>query len=164
MAVLVFLRGDSPSLWEWLLQHAWPVLLAAALLLLAWLARIVPRFGPLEPEAPPVRRSLLEHLRASGRYVWSRGDAGVLIDALRERVWRSALRRRGGLKGLAHSKAEATLAAISERPLATVRAAMSGDAAQHATFVATAGALQQVEAGLSHRTRKHHRPRKEAPP
>ena len=157
---LIFLRIESPSLWEWLIENAWPVLAAAAVLLLIWLARIVPRFGPLEPEAPPVRRSLLEHLRASGRYIWSRGEASALIDAVRDRVWRTALRRRGGLKGLAHSKAQATLAEIAGRPLATVQEAMQGAGSRPASFIATAGALQQVEAGLAHRSRPSN-PRKE---
>jgi hypothetical protein len=158
---LLFLRIESPSLWSWLTENAWPVLVTALVLLLIWLARIVPRFGPLEPEAPPVRRSLLEHLRASGRYVWSRGDAAPLIDALRDRVWRTALRRRGGLKGLAHSKAQATLAEIAARPLATVQDAMQGSTGNPAAFIATAGALQQVESGLAHRARTPNRPSKE---
>jgi hypothetical protein len=158
---LIFLRVASPSLWEWLTENAWPVLAAATVLLLAWLARIVPRFGPLEPEPAPVRRSLLEHLRASGRYIWSRGSANALIDAVRDRVWRTALRRRGGLKGLAHSRAQATLAEIAGRPLATVHDAMQGAGAGPASFIATAGALQEIEAGLAHRSRPSNRPRKE---
>ena len=156
----MFLRIESPSLWEWLMENAWPVLIAAAVLLLIWLARIVPRFGPLEPDAPPVRRSLLEHLRAAGRFIWSRGEATHLIDAVRDRVWRTALRRRGGLKGLAHSKAQETLAEIAGRPVATVHRAMHGADANPATFVATAAALQELEAGLAHRSRTTHRTKK----
>jgi hypothetical protein len=160
---LLFLRIESPSLWSWLTENAWPVLVTGLLLVLAWLARIMPRFGPLEPEAPPVRRSLLEHLRASGRYVWSRGDAAPLAEAVRDRVWRTALRRRGGLKGLAHSKAQAMLAEIAARPLATVRDAMQGTTGNPAAFIATAGALQQVESGLAHHSRIPMRPKKENP-
>ncbi len=160
---VVFLRIESPSLWEWLTENAWPVLIAAAVLLLVWLARIVPRFGPLEPEPAPVRRSLREHLGAAGRFIWSRGEATHLIDAVRERVWRSALRRRGGLKGLAHSKAQETLAEIAERPLATVHRAMHGNDTRPAAFVATASALQEIEAGLAHRSRTTHRTKKGNP-
>ena len=158
---LMFLRIESPSLWSWLSENAWPVLVTALVLFFIWLGRIMPRFGPLEPEAPPVRRSLAEHLRASGRYVWSRGDVGPLVDAVRDRVWRTALRRRGGLKGLAHSKAQATLAEIAARPLATVHDAMQGATGNPAAFIATAGALQQVESGLAHRARTPKRPTKE---
>lgn len=158
---LLFLRFESPSLSAWLKEYAWPVLVTGLLLLFAWLGRIVPRFGPLEPEPAPVRRSLVEHLRASGRYVWSRGDAAPLIDAVRDRVWRTALRRRGGLKGLAHSKAQAALAEIAARPVATVQDAMQGATGHPAAFIATAGALQQVESGLAHRARNPNRTRKE---
>lgn len=148
---MVFLRAQSPSLWEWLRENAWPVLLVGFGLVVLWLARIVPRFGPLEPAPPPVRRSLLEHLRAAGRYTWAKGDAMTLIDAVRDRAWRAALRRRSGLKGVAHSRAQAMLAEVSGRPVQAVHAAMSGGGSTPAAFVATAGALQEIEAGLAHR-------------
>lgn len=149
--VTLFLRAQSPSLWEWLREHAWTVLVAGMLLTLAWLARIIPRFGPLVPAPPPIRRSLLEHLRAAGRYTWARGDAMVLVDALRDRAWRTALRRRGGLKGLAHSQAQSTFAEVAGRAPETVHLAMQGGGATPAAFVATTGALQEIEAGLAHR-------------
>jgi hypothetical protein len=150
---MLFLRPPSLSLGRWLRDNAWPVILAASVLLLLWLGRSIPRFGPLEPDAPPDRRSLQEHLRAAGRFVWSRGQASQLIDAVRERVWRTATRRRSGLKGLAHSKAEEMLASLAERPVADIRRAMHGADASPAAFVATAGALQDLEAGLAHRSR-----------
>jgi hypothetical protein len=156
-AAMIVLRAESPSLWEWLMEFAWPVLVAATVLVILWLSRIVPRFGPLEPEPPPVRRSLLEHLRAAGRFAWSRGDAAPLIDALRDRVWRTALRRRGGLKGLAHSQAYATLGEVTGRPLATVQRAMQGATGSPDAFVQTAAALQDLEAGLAHRPRTTNR-------
>ena len=148
---MLFLRLPTPSLWQWIREHAWPVLVAAIVLLLLWLGRIVPRFGPLEPEAPPIRRSLLEHLRAAGRFVWSRGESRPLLEAVRDRLWRSALRRRGGLSGLAHSKAEETLASLTGQSVATVRHALRGTAQNTDHFIATTGALQSLEAGLAHR-------------
>lgn len=162
-SAMIFLRMESPSLLRWLVESAWPVLVAGAALLLAWLARIMPRFGPLAPEAQPVRRSLLEHLRAAGRFLWSRGEATHLLDALRDRVWRTALRRRGGLKGLAHSRAHAVLSELSGRPTATVQRAMQGNDTSSAAFVATAGALQEIESGLAHRARTPIRTKKGNP-
>jgi hypothetical protein len=148
---MLFLRIPNPSLLAWMRENAWPVIVAGIVLVLLWLGRIVPRFGPLEPEAPPVRRSLLEHLRAAGRFVWARGEAKYLLDAVRDRVWRTAMRRRGGLKGLADSKAEETLAALTHSTGATVRQALRGDGRDPAAFMQTAGALQSLERGLAHR-------------
>jgi hypothetical protein len=154
-ASMLFLRVPSPSLWAWIRENAWPVVISAMILLLLWLGRIVPRFGPLEPEPPPVRRSLVEHLRAAGRFVWSRGDAQKLIEAARDRVWRTALRRRGGLAGLAHSKAHDTLVSLTGQAPATVQRALHGAGNNPATFVTTAAALQDLESGLTHNRLKH---------
>jgi hypothetical protein len=97
-------RGDGPvailnrperlSLARWLMQNAWPVLVGAALLLALWLARIVPRFGPLAPDAPPSRRRLLDHLLAVGRFHWSTRRAAHLVEAARD----GALRRLARLR------------------------------------------------------------------
>ena len=149
-ASMLFLRVPSPSLWAWIRENAWPVPIAAIVLLLLWLGRIVPRFGPLEPEPAPVRRSLVEHLRAAGRFVWSRGDAQRLLEAARDRVWRTALRRRGGLAGLAHSKAQDTLVSLTGQAPGTVHRALQGAGNNPAAFVTTAAALQALESGLVH--------------
>ena len=91
--VALFTRLQTPPFLGWVREEAWAVAIAAALLVAAWLARIVPRFGPLAPETAPVRRSLREHIVASGRYLWSRGERAYLLEALRERVRRAAARR-----------------------------------------------------------------------
>jgi hypothetical protein len=85
----VFMRPHKLSLADFLATHAGPALAGGALLLALWLWRIAPRFGPLVPDAPPARRRLLDHLRASGRYFWARGRRARLLAAARE----AALRR-----------------------------------------------------------------------
>ena len=90
---VLYLRMTSPPFLEWAQRDAWPVIVAAALLLVLWLARIIPRFGPLQPDAPPVRRSLVEHVVASGRFLWSRGAAAALLESVRERASRAARKR-----------------------------------------------------------------------
>jgi len=77
------------SLWGFLKDNAAPALAAAALALALWLWSIVPRFGPVAPDAPPGRRRLLDHLRASGRYHWNQGLRSRLVVAARD----AALRR-----------------------------------------------------------------------
>ena len=85
----IFNRPQRLSLWGWLVRNAWPALLGTALLLALWLARIVPRFGPVAPDPLPVRRRLLDHLLAAGRFHWSTRRAGHLVIAARD----AALRR-----------------------------------------------------------------------
>ena len=92
--VLLLLRFDRPHITEWIWNEAWPVAIAAALLLLLWLARVIPRFGPLEPDRAEERRSLAEHIVASGRFLWSRGAGQYLVNAVRDRALRLARARR----------------------------------------------------------------------
>lgn len=63
-----------PSLPERLIQHAWAVLLSLFLLLLFSFWALMPRFGNLIPSPPPERRRILEHIRASGRFMWKQGN------------------------------------------------------------------------------------------
>lgn len=85
----VFFRPQRLSLWGFLAEHAAPVLIAGFVLLALWLWRIVPRFGPVPADPPPARRRLLDHLRASGRYLWTEGQRLPLAVAARD----AALRR-----------------------------------------------------------------------
>jgi hypothetical protein len=112
-------RDEMPSLATLLVDEAWTALAPALLLgaALAW--RAAARFGPLLPEPPEERRSLMEHLVASGRWLWT-SDRGArrqtlvapLRSAVRERVaarrpaWaklpeRELIQRLGQASGLA---------------------------------------------------------------
>jgi len=88
-ALQVYHRPERLSLWRFLEEHAAEALGACLALLALWLWRIAPRFGPVAPDAPPARRRLLDHLRASGRYYWAHGLRAELVVAARD----AALRR-----------------------------------------------------------------------
>jgi hypothetical protein len=77
-------REEPPSLWRWLRDHAWTVMIACLVvaLIALWRARL--RFGPMLPDPPTERRSLLEHLQAVGRFHWKHRDATALLKAARE--------------------------------------------------------------------------------
>ena len=82
--VLVFNEPGKPSLLEWLKENAWAPLAGAAAAILLWLWKVVPRFGPIMPDIDRNRRRLLDHLRASGRFLWSNGHATRLLEASRD--------------------------------------------------------------------------------
>jgi len=95
-AVRILTRLDTPSLFEWLRDHAAAALASAALLVAFWLWRIVPRFGVVRPPPALERRSLVEHLQAIGRFLWREQAGVVMLDAARANV-----RRRLAQRGLA---------------------------------------------------------------
>jgi hypothetical protein len=76
-------REDVDPLSVLVFRHGWMVLAALALLIAAVLWRGGSRFGPLEPRPEAVRRSLIEHVRATGEFLWRNGEG--------RRLWQSAL-------------------------------------------------------------------------
>ncbi|HEX5092588.1 MAG TPA: DUF4350 domain-containing protein [Burkholderiales bacterium] len=109
----VFHHPQRLSLLDFLVRHAAGALAAAALLLALWLWRIVPRYGTLLPDPLPVRRRLLDHLRASGRYLWARGLGGRLAAAAREAALRRVTRAYPDFAEAAPGERAARLAALA---------------------------------------------------
>ncbi len=97
---VVWSRPVERSLFQWLRDHAAPVMVALVLLTLAWVVRNLPRFGPLMPEPQPRRRSLLEHLEASARLMWQDGGPEHLARRTREALVARALRLHPAFAGL----------------------------------------------------------------
>jgi hypothetical protein len=85
--------AQMPSFWMTLLRGSWMVWVPLMLALLAWLWRRTQRFGPLLPAPAVERRSLLEHVTASGEHVYRYGYAHLLHDAARK-AFLARLRRR----------------------------------------------------------------------
>ena len=90
--VLFFNNPSKSSLIDWLGKHAWAPLAGGAAALLLWLWRVAFRFGPVAPDPERGRRRLLDHLRASGRFLWSNGHATRLLEASREACLRRVAR------------------------------------------------------------------------
>ena len=137
------------SLWKFLTENAAPALAGFLFLLFLWLWSIAPRFGPVAPDAPPGRRRLLDHLRASGRYFWNKGLRARLVVAARD----AALRRihRAQPDFAAASEREridrlASLAAISREEAHRFLAA--GGAMRGADFIRLTQHAQRVHAAL----------------
>ena len=75
---------DVQSLPGWLLRNALPVVIALAVFLALTLWRVSPRFGPLRPSPAPDRRSLVEHLSATGRFYSMQRRLPALIQIVRQ--------------------------------------------------------------------------------
>ena len=138
--------ADMPPLWLWLLRHGWMALLPLALALLAWLWMRAQRFGPLLPAPLPPRRSLLEHVQASGEHLVRYGQLALLHRAVRDAVL-ARLRRRDPLAAALDGDAQAaTLAPRVQLSPAEVRTTLDtrppADIAEFRTRIARLIALR----------------------
>ncbi|RKZ39918.1 MAG: hypothetical protein DRQ41_10020 [Gammaproteobacteria bacterium] len=81
---------SEPSLWILLWQNLWTMIISGILLLLFWLWAASRRFGPLLPVPPKTRRRLLEHIEASGHFLWRQHQTTLLrysaVQALLKRL------------------------------------------------------------------------------
>jgi hypothetical protein len=141
--VLIMTRLGVPSLWEWLGDHAQAAVVSALVLLAAWLWHVIPRFGIVRTETGIERRSLIEHFRAVGRFLWRNQSLGVLLAAARANLsGRLALRHPTAESG-AHSIAElARRTGVQER---AIHFALIGTPASPVQFVEAFRTLQELE-------------------
>ena len=75
-AVWLVHQDTLPNLFTLLYRHAWAVLLMFGLLLVFTFWALIPRFGAMIAEPPPERRRLLEHITASGQFLWKQQVQG----------------------------------------------------------------------------------------
>jgi hypothetical protein len=65
-------KDDRPPLWKLIWERAWALVLTVALLIPLSILALSPRFGPVIPQPTPERRRILEHIYASGLFMWQR--------------------------------------------------------------------------------------------
>ena len=150
--ILVLQRLQQPSLLNWLRANAWQALIGLALLVALWLWRIVPRFGPTAPDAPPGRRRLLDHLRAAGRFHWQRGDRAALLGAAREACLARTFRAHPEVAALSGAERSARLAEIFALPAEELESAFGAEAPRDAlAFTRRIALLQSMHERLARR-------------
>ncbi|HEX2826499.1 MAG TPA: DUF4350 domain-containing protein [Burkholderiales bacterium] len=149
--VFVAPRFERPSLLAWLFDEALGAVIAAAALLALWLARAIPRFGPIVSAHEGARRRLLDHLRATGRFQWSARAAPRLLAAAREECLANIARARPALAYLDAAERSARFAELAGLPRADVELALTGDAATPRHFVTAIATLQAIEEKLARR-------------
>jgi hypothetical protein len=145
---------QSLSLLEWLREHALAALAALGVLVALWLWRVVPRFGPLRPAQAAPRRSLLEHLRAVGRFEADAQQLGRLLQQVRADT-QSAFERSAplaaALEGPARLREASRLTGLRPRELMQ---AFAGRAATRQEFSNTVRTLAAFRRRLARRLKR----------
>jgi len=141
-----------PSLAAWLWQRIPQTILTLALLLGLWLWSRAPRFGPLLPVPPPRRRRLLEHVDASGRFLWRQARQATLLAALREEILERAARRHPAWSAMDTETRAAWLSEHHDLEPALARALLAGGdelaPAQRPAFTRLVRQLQTLRKNL----------------
>src|SRR5690606_6228297 len=93
---ITFVRNASLSFWKLLWERGWPAVVVLLVLVVLWLWKNLPRFGPLDSlETESGLRAYDHHLEALGDFHWrlDRGEGLLrpLRDGLLERAHRLAL-------------------------------------------------------------------------
>ncbi|MGW8390378.1 DUF4350 domain-containing protein [Pseudoduganella sp. HUAS MS19] len=146
-APVMLVQHSEPVSWAaWLWQHGRLVVIGLAALLLLWTWSASRRFGPMLPEAATARRALIEHIEASGRWLWRlpQGRA-LLLDAVRKSTEKQLLRRLPELHALDPAQRARRLARLAGLPEAQVSDALLGAPARRAAdFTRQISILQQL--------------------
>lgn len=142
------LSDDMPPLPVWLAEAAPAALVSAAVLLLVWLWSSGHRFGPRLPPETTVRRSLREHLIASGRFLWRHGGGNALLDGVRRALRERIARVRPEWLRLTAPELQARLAEHSQLPLEQVRSALQDPPANPLQFTQQIQHLQALRKSL----------------
>jgi hypothetical protein len=96
--VLVLRPSQAFSLAALVGRRGWMVLASLSVVVALIVARAAPRFGPGIPDPPEARRSRMEHVEASGAFLWRNGFGGALREACQGAVLDRLLARRPGLR------------------------------------------------------------------
>jgi hypothetical protein len=113
-----------PGLLSIILAHGWMVLISLGALLIAWLLRHITYLGPSHPQPTLPRRSVMEHVDASGRYLWRHAHGRDLIANVQSLVLSRAAKRAADWRQLPDSDRHQRIAELSSLPADEVRAAL----------------------------------------
>jgi hypothetical protein len=144
--VLIIQHLDMPAWYQalwWYFEYG-IISLACGVLLLLWAA--IRRFGPILPEPNLERRSLIEHIDASGRWLWKiPGGRNVLIAAARASVTKTLLRKAPALLRMSPKEQAAFLAQLCKLPQSDVELALHQPASEYPIhFTRQIQTLQQL--------------------
>lgn len=107
--VWLITEDDMPGLYAWLWKHAHEAVLSIILLLILILFSVSRRFGPVLDITPPTRRRLLEHIQASGWFLWRHRHYEQLLTGMQNNLKHEMAIKHPGIQEMGASAAAARL-------------------------------------------------------
>jgi len=146
--VWIVVHEDMPTLLGLLARHAWAASASGLLLLGAWLWLAGARFGPVAPDPPRDRRSLLEHIEATGDLLLRVSRSEDLAQGVRAALLRRVEVREPETAKLPAAALVQRLAAVAKISPKRVDAALNGAITGPADLVTTVQTLETVRRSL----------------
>lgn len=137
--------SSFPPLWQVIWEAAPYVVASLTAMLVLWLWSIMPVFGPKTRPAPPFRRSIVEHVRAAGRFVWHNRGANALVKSSTAAVLHEAEAKHPGIGRLSIQVQARQIARMTGLPAQAVLDTLThGDELGHREFTHTMQSLQRI--------------------
>lgn len=142
-------EAEFAPLWRLLWDSATYLVVGLLLALAAWLWSRMPRFGPRLAAPSLERRSIGEHVSASGRFVWQMKASRALVAASVSAVLRKAERRHPGIGRLSREKQAVAIAhMVDEDPAEVLQALIAHAEDRPREFAQHMKLLQTIRNGL----------------
>jgi hypothetical protein len=151
-------ESDHPSLPALTWRHGWPALVLAFTALALALWRVAIRFGPPLPVAVPVRRSLVEQIRGTARFLVRRGGGRALHAATARALEAAARGHIPGYDSMSHEPRMQALAKATGFSAAQIESGLRpATNAGPRTFIAAIVHLESARRRIvSHKKRRTH--------
>jgi hypothetical protein len=142
-------HNDMPSLWQWLWQHAPEIMTATLLWLVLWLWSRGRRFGPRLAEAAPIRRRIIEHVDANGRFLWQQKQSRQLLSAVRNHLMTVVAKHHPGWGAMSSNEQTDLLARLSQNDSDSIRHLLAETSIQYQhEFTRTIRQLEMIRKKL----------------
>lgn len=141
--------ASFPTLWQVIWEKAPFAVIGVGMTIIIWLWSIVPKFGPAILPDPPVRRSIMEHVRAAGHFVWRHAGARFLATSSVAAIMHEAEYRHPGISRLPpqqQARLIARMTGLAEGPVMDVF--LNRDEPRHREFTHNMQALQRMREEL----------------
>lgn len=146
---LHFLMSANDSFMSILWEKYWMALIALGILIIAWLWKNFPRFGPLQAADDPGVRQFSEHLKMTGNFLWHHHQSANLFPPMRRSILRKLQLRSGSIPPDDDADVIERLAAMSRLPSERVASAWQAvHVADGKHFLTIIQDLQTIEHSL----------------
>lgn len=147
--VWITFEATFAPLWQIIWDAAPLLVVTIALLFALWIWHAMPAFGPKEAGQIPARRSIIEHIRASGVFTWRKRGGGQLMESSTQALVHDAAAKHPGLSNRSPEEQAKIIARITGMSAQKIMDALHGHPdPKHREFTNSMQKLQSIRKEL----------------